>query len=89
MFRLYLYQHNSKLLQKLQWGFKRTINWNKYPSKVSTERRIQNLGYLIDPNFHRVSRTIVMSFENNADRIGRKVYFLLKVEIKDYNVIIG
>ena len=56
---------------------------------MSTERRIQNLDYLIDPNFHRVSRTFVMSFENNSDRIGRKVYFLLKVEIKDYNVIIG
>ena len=31
-------QDNSKLLQKLQSGFKRTINWNKYQSKVSTER---------------------------------------------------
>ena len=30
-------QDNSKLLQQLKAGFKRTINWNKYQSKKSTE----------------------------------------------------
>ena len=27
---------NAKLLQQLKSGFKRTINWNKYQSKIST-----------------------------------------------------
>ena len=31
-------QNNAKLLEKLKFGFKRTINWNKYQSKISTER---------------------------------------------------
>ena len=31
-------QDNTKQLEQLQSGFKRTINWNRYPSKVSTER---------------------------------------------------
>ena len=30
-------QGNTKLQQKLKSGFKRTINWNKYQSKVSIE----------------------------------------------------
>ena len=30
-------QDNAKVLQKLKSGFKRTINWSKYQSKVSTE----------------------------------------------------
>ena len=32
-------QDNTKLLQQLKSGFKRTINWNKYQSKVTTENR--------------------------------------------------
>ena len=34
-------QDNAKLLQQLKSGFKRTINWNKYQTKLSTE--IQNI----------------------------------------------
>ena len=30
-------QDNSKLLQQLKSGFKHTINWNKYQSKVSVQ----------------------------------------------------
>ena len=32
-------QINSKLLEKLKSGFERTINWDKYQSKLSTERQ--------------------------------------------------
>ena len=30
-------QDNAKLLEQLKSGFKRTINWNKYESKVSVQ----------------------------------------------------
>ena len=33
-------QDNAKVLEQLKSGFKRTINWNKYQSKLSTERLI-------------------------------------------------
>ena len=33
-----LAQDNAKLLQQLESGFTRTINWNTYQSKISTER---------------------------------------------------
>ena len=39
--------------------FKKTINWNKYKSKVSTERQNQYLDYLIDPNVEGVNRLFV------------------------------
>ena len=29
-------QDNTKLLQQLKSGFKRTINWNKYESNIKT-----------------------------------------------------
>ena len=32
-------QDNAKLLQPLKSGFKRTINWNKYQSKVTGQER--------------------------------------------------
>ena len=44
-------QDNAKLLKKLKSSFKRTINWNKYQSKMSTERQNNYLDYSIDPSF--------------------------------------
>ena len=49
-------QDNAKLYKKLESGFKRIINWNKYQPKVSTERQNQYLDLLIDPSFQGVSR---------------------------------
>ena len=81
-------QDNAKLLQQLKSGFKRTINWNKYQPKVSPERRNQYLDFLIDPSFQGVNRLFVLSFENEEDRKVHTGYYLPKVEIKDYNVMI-
>ena len=61
-------QDNAKLLEQLRSAFKRTINWNKYQSKVSTERPNQYLDYLIDPSFQGVNRLFVLSFENEEQR---------------------
>ena len=68
--------------------FSRTINWNKYQSKISTEWPNQYLVYLIDPRFQGVNRLFVLSVENNAHRARHTGNFLLKVEIKDYNAMI-
>ena len=32
-------QDNEKLLEQLKSGFKRTINWNKYKSKITTRNK--------------------------------------------------
>ena len=81
-------QDNAKLLEQLKSGFKRTIDWNKYQTKVLIERQNQYLGFLIDPRFHRVNRLSVLLFENQGDRMVHTGYSLAKVEVKDYNVMI-
>ena len=49
-------QDNAKMLEQFSSDFKTTINWNKYQSKVSTERQSKYLDLLIDPTFQRVDR---------------------------------
>ena len=81
-------QDNAKLLQQLIWCFKRTINWNKYQSKVPILAPNPYLDYLTDQRFQGVNRLFVLSFENNTDRTIHTKYYLPTVEIKDYNVMI-
>ena len=61
-------QDNAKLLEQLKFSFKRTVNWKKYQSKMSTERQNQYLDYLTDPSFQGVNRLLVLPFENEAHR---------------------
>ena len=79
---------NEKLLQQLKSGFKKTISWNKYESSIKTFAQNRYLNYLINPSFQGVNRLFVLSFENENDRTSHSTYYLPKVEIKDYNVMI-
>ena len=81
-------QDNAKLLQQLKSGFKRTINWNKYESSVKTFAQNRYLNYLINPSFQGVNRLFVLSFENENFRTSHSTYYLSKVEVKDYSVMI-
>ena len=81
-------QDNAKLLQQLKSGFKRRIAWNKYESSIKAFAQNRYLNDLINPNFQGISRLFVLSFENENDRTSHSTYYLLKVEIKDYNVMI-
>ena len=78
-------QDNSKVLEQLTPGFKLKINLNKYQSRVSTERQNQYLYFLIDQGFQWANRLFILLFVNYDDRKVHKRYYLLKVEIKDYN----
>ena len=79
-------QDNAKLPEQLKSGFKRTINWNKYQAKVSTERVNQYLDYLIDPSFQGVRRLFVLPFENEAQRTSEKRYYIPTREIKNVTI---
>ena len=81
-------QDNAKLLQQLKSGFKRTINWNKYESNIKTFAQNRYLNHLINPSFQGVNRLFVLSFENENVRTSHSTYYLPKVEINDYNVMI-
>ena len=79
---------NAKLIQQLKSGFKRKINWNKYESNIKIFAQNRYLNYLINLGFQEVNRLFVLSFENEDDRTSQSNYYLPKVEIKDYNVMI-
>ena len=62
-----------KLLTNLKSGFKREIKWNKYRSLMSTEA---------------VNRLFVLAYQDDADRKLFFEFYLPRVMIKDFNVII-
>ena len=80
-------QENIKLLKQLESGFKRTINWNKYLAKTTSQAENKYLDFLIYPSFQGVNRLFVLSFEDDDDRESHEQYYLPNVEIKDYNVV--
>ena len=83
-----LTQDDTKLLQQLKSSFKRAINWNKYQSDLKTYAQYRYLNHLVDPIFQGENRPFVLSFENEDDRRSNSNYYLQKVEVKDYNVMI-
>ena len=77
-----------KLLTYLKSGFKRQIIWNKYRSQMTTEAINNNLNILIDPTFTNGNRLFVLSYQNADDRQSFSQFYLPKVLVKDFNVII-
>ena len=55
---------------------------------MSNQTKNNNLNYLIDPTFTNVNRLPVLTFENEDDRTPFSKYYLPKVEIKDFDVLI-
>ena len=93
MFELLLNQKESdtKLLEQLKTGFKRTIKLNKYRSQMTIQPQNNNFNYLIDPTFTNVIRLFVLSFGRNIiadDSDSFSDCYVTKVEIKDFNVFI-
>ena len=88
-------ENDIKLLEQLKSGFKRTTKWNKYRSQTAIQPQNNNLNYLIDPTFTNVNRLFVLSFERiEEDNIKKDYrdsfshYYVPKVQIKDFNVLI-
>ena len=77
-----------KLLTNLKSGFKREIIWNKYRSQMTTEETNNNLNILIDPTFTNVNRLFVLAYRTADNRQSFSQFYLPKVMVKDYNVII-
>ena len=75
-------ENDSKLLEQLKTGFKRTITWNKYRSEISNQTKTNNLKYLIDPTFTNVNRLFVLTYDNEADRTSYSKYYVSSVEKK-------
>ena len=75
-------ENDTKILEQLQSGFKRTIKWNEYRSQMTIQSNKNNLNYLIDPTFTNVNRLFTLSFqriagENNTKKDHRDLFRLL------------
>ena len=79
---------DNDFLEQLKSGFKRTIKWNKYRSEMINQIKTNHLNHLIDPTLIKVNRLFVSSFENEEDRTSFSKYYVPKVKIKDFNVLI-
>ena len=77
-----------KLLTNLKSGFTREVIWNKYKSQMSTEAINNNLNILIDPTFTNVNRLFVLAYQTADERQSFSQFYLPKVMVKDFNVII-
>ena len=81
-------QHNANLLPQLESSFQRTISWNKYLSKPELLAQNAKSTHLIEPSFQGINRLFVLAFENDAQKTSNKRYYIVNVEIKDYNLMI-
>ena len=46
--------YNINVLENVKQRFKRTISWNNYRSKITTQSKNNNLDYLFDPTFREI-----------------------------------
>ena len=77
-----------KLLTNLKSGFTREIIWNKYRSQMTSEAINNNLNILIDTTFTNVNRLFVLAYQNADDRQSFSEFYLPRVMVKDFNIII-
>ena len=61
---------------------------NKYLPKPELLPQNPNLNHLVEPSFQVVNRLFALPFEDDAERISNKRYYIPNVEIKDYIVMI-
>ena len=79
---------DNNFLDQLKLGFQRTIKCKKYSSEMTNQTKTNHSNYLIYPTFTKVNRLFVLSFENEEDRAPFSKYYVPKVEIKNFNVLI-
>ena len=89
---------NVKLIKLLEEGFKRPVYWNEHQSKIETKNLDNNnlTRFPVDASFREARRLFVLAFNdttvNNTNnrvlRNSHRKYFLPRVNIANYNVLI-
>ena len=87
---------NENLTKQLAEGFKRSVYWNEYKSKIETKNLDNNnvTRFPLDASFQGVNGLFVLAFgntENGANKVERdshRKYFLPIVDIAGYKVLI-
>ena len=57
-------QKLSKLLSK---GFKRSVYWNEYKTKIGNKKTTNDFRYFLESNFVGVNRLFVLVYTNHGD----------------------
>ena len=88
-------EDNNDFIEQQNKGFQRSIYWNEYKTKEQTENADANVFKYInlDPSFQGVNRLFVMAYnntenDNQATRNDQQKYYLPRIDLKKYNVII-
>ena len=87
---------NVKLVKLLEEGFKRPVYWNEYQTKIESRNLDNNnlTRFPLDASFQGVRRLFVLAFDNTdngakkVERNSHTKYFLPRVNITNYNVLI-
>ena len=84
---------NSNLTKQLNEGFKRTVHWNEYKAIPDAGATAADDPYTktLDASFQGVNRLFVLGFargNNDPTRSGYRKYYLPRVDITKYNVLI-
>ena len=94
------------MTKRLNKGFKRSVYWNEYKSKIESKEANKNnlLKFTLDASFQGANKLFVLAFNNTiendnevpasntANRVQRdsnRKYFLPRVDITNYNVLIN
>ena len=87
-------EDNKDFIEQQNKGFQRSIYWNEYKTKEQTENADANaVKYInLDPSFQGVNRLFLMAHSrvdnNQATRNCQQKYYLPRINLKKYNVII-
>ena len=86
-------EDNKDFIEQQNKGFQRSVYWNEYKTKEINEDTDANVFKYInlDPSFQGVNRLFVMAY-NRANgqptRNGQREYYLPRIDLEKYNVII-
>ena len=87
-------EDNKDFIDQQNKGFQRFIYWNEYKTKEQNEDADANVFKYtnLDPSFQGVNRLFVMAYSradnNQPTRNGRTKYYLPRIDLEKYNVII-
>ena len=84
---------NKDFIEQQNKGFQRSIYWNEYKTKELTENADANMFKYInlDLSFQGVNRLFLMAYDATDNQYNRNnlcKYYLPRIDLKRYNVII-
>ena len=87
-------EDNKDFIEQQNKCFQRSIYWNEYKTKEQTaDGNANSVKYInLDPSFQGVNRLFLTAYSradnNQATRNGQQKYYLPRIDLKRYNVII-